>query len=337
MGHSAPGWLVVPAAVLVAAPLAFVWWRPLVATALAWVAMVAFSHLVAPLDGGLSYPAFALGTAFAVATLSRRRAAVVGLGICLVGQLVGVGSKDPVGEAALLLLSWLGGFALNEASRLVEQTHANNEKLAEQQASSASRAVVDERLRLAREIHDAIGHSLTVVALQAGAARRLEQTDPDRAADVMRTVAEVARSGLAALTQDGSATDIPALVERVRAAGLAVDAELADEAMLDPGQQAVAFRIVQEGLTNVLRHAPGSRAAVTVRPGVDGIEVAVTNSAPGGPGSGQPAGPGTGLGLVGIRDRVSDLSGEVSWRPREDGGFELLALLPAPTVAVVTP
>jgi signal transduction histidine kinase len=298
--------------------------------------MSAFSRLVAPVAGSLSHPAFALGSAFAVAALSRRRAAILGLGVCVLGQLVGVGSADPIGETALLLLSWLGGLAVNEASRLVEQTHANNELLAEQQASSASRAVVDERLRLAREIHDAIGHSLTVVALQAGAARRLEQTDPDRAAEVMRTVAVVARSGLAALTLEGSAPDIAALVERVRAAGLVVDAELADEAMLDPGQQAVAFRVVQEGLTNVLRHAPGSRAVVAVRRGAAGIDVTVSNSAPVDPGW-QETGEGTGLGLVGIQERVTALGGEVSWRPREDGGFELRALVPVSTDVVAAP
>jgi signal transduction histidine kinase len=327
LGPLAPGWLVVPAALLVAAPLALSWWRPVLVTALAWLAMAGYCRLVAQLDGGLSQPAFALGTAFVVAALSRRRAAVLGLTVCLLGQLVGVGTDDPIGGGALLVLSWLGGLALQEASRLVEQTHANNELLARQQETSSARAVVEERLRLAREIHDVIGHSLTVVALQAGAARRLTSSDPLRAREVMRTVAGVARSGIAALALDDAAGDIGGLVERVRTAGLTLDADLADVALLDPPQRATVFRVVQEGLTNVLRHAPGSRAGVCVRRGAGGIEVSVVNSAPADTGTG----PGTGLGLPGIRDRVTAVGGQVSWRTRDEGGFELRASLPAPT------
>ena len=205
---SASGWLVVPASLVVGAPLALAWWRPVSMVALAWVAVAAYSRLVAPLDGSLSETALALAAGFAVAALARRRTAAVGLVVCWLGQLVGVGTGDPLGEATLLLLGWLGGLAVNEATRLVEQTRANNELLRRQEATSAARAVVEERLRLAREIHDALGHSLTVVALQAGAARRLAGTDPDRARDVMRTVATAARSGVASLALDEGGADL---------------------------------------------------------------------------------------------------------------------------------
>jgi signal transduction histidine kinase len=305
----------------------------LTSVALAWVAAAAYSRLVAPLDGTLSESAFALAAAFAVAALSRRRLAVAGLALCWVGQLAGVGAADPLGEAALLLLSWMGGLAVNEASRLVEQTRANNDLLRRQEATSSARAAVEERLRLAREIHDAIGHSLTVVALHAGAARRLEGTDPERAGEVMRTVASVARSGVASLALGDASTDIASLVERVRATGLVVDADLAGAALLDPGQQRVAFRVVQEGLTNVLRHAPGSRAMVEVR-GRDGaVEIVVANSAPLTSGSG----PGTGRGLAGIRERVRAAAGQVTWRTREDGGFEVCARMPGSSLVVPAP
>ncbi len=337
LGPLVPGWLVVPTALLVAAPLALAWWRPVLATALAWLAMAAYCRLVAPLEGGLSEPAFALGTAFVVGGLSRRRGAVAGLAVCLLGQLVGVPTNDPIGEGALLVLSWLGGLAFNEASRLVEQTRANNGLLARQQAASSARAVLGERLRLAREIHDAIGHSLTVVALQAGAARRLTGSDPVRAREVMRTVASVARAGVAALALDDTDGDIGALVERVRAAGLVLDTDLADVGVLDPLQRATAFRVVQEGLTNVLRHAPGSSAGVCVRRAAGGIEVVVVNTAPADPASGQGTGPGTGLGLTGIRERVGACSGQVTWRSLPDGGFEVRALLPASTAAMASP
>jgi signal transduction histidine kinase len=330
---SAPGWLVVPASLVVAAPLALAWWRPVTSVTLAWFAAAAYSRLVAPLDGSLSETAFALATAFAVAALSRRRTAVAGLLVCWLGQLAGVGTGDPVGEAVLLLLCWLGGLAVNEVSVLVEQTRANNELLRQQEAMSSARAVVEERLRLAREIHDAIGHSLTVVALQAGAARRLADTDPERAREVMRTVAAVARSGVASLALDDTGIDIASLIERVRAGGLVVDTDLAGEVLLDPVQQVIAFRVVQEGLTNVLRHAPGSRAAVAVRRGGNGVEIVIANSAPVDAGSG----PGSQRGLAGIRERVSASAGQVTWGPLEGGGFEVRVLLPNSAVPVPAP
>ena len=234
---SAPGGLVLPAALLVGGPLALAWRRPVASVALAWLAAAAFSRLVAPLDGSLSGTGFVLVVSFAVAALSRRRIAVVGLVVCWVGQLVAVGAGDPLSVAILVLLAWLGGLAVNEASRLVEQTRANNKLLVRQEAASAARALVEERMRLAREIHDAIGHSLTVVALQAGAARRLAATDPGRVRAVMRTVAAAARSGVASLALDYSRADIASIVERVRATGLVLDADVADETLLEPAQQ----------------------------------------------------------------------------------------------------
>jgi signal transduction histidine kinase len=323
-----PGWAVVPAALVVGAPLALAWWRPVLSVVLAWAGAGLFSHSVAPLDGSLSETGFAFAAAFAVGALSRRPVAVVGLVVCWLGQLVGVGTDDPLGGAVFLLLAWLGGLAVNEASRLVEQTRVNNEVLAEQEAAAAARAVVDERLRLAREIHDAIGHSLTVVALQAGAARRLGEADPERARDVMRTVAAAARSGVASLTLDGADGDLPGLLDRVRATGLAVEADVGDADRLMPGQRSIAFRLVQEALTNVLRHAPGSRAHVTVRQHASSVEVVVANTASTGAGSG----PGTRQGLAGLQERITAGGGEVTWSRRDDGGFEVRARIPVASV-----
>jgi signal transduction histidine kinase len=317
-------WVVLPAALAVGAPLALTWWRPIQAVAVSWVATAAYARSVAPIDGTLSETALALSMAFAVGALSPRRTAVAGLLVCWLGQLVGVGTHDLLGEGLMLLISWLGGVAVNEVSRLVEQAHANNELLARQEGAAAIEAVLDERLRIAREIHDAIGHSLTVVALQAGAARRLADRDPAGAREVMRTVVAAATDGAAALAADGS-TDVAALVERVRATGHDVDADLADDVQLDAARRLVVYRLVQEGLTNALRHAPGSRVSVRVRRvGDQGVEVAVANSEPDGSGSG----PGTGRGLAGLRERVVGAAGEVAWGPRADGGFEVRAVLP---------
>ncbi len=318
-----PDWVAVLAAFAVGAPLALVWWRPVAAVTVAWGAVAAFSHLVAPLDGTLSEAAFALGTVFAVAALSHRGAAAGGLVVCLVGQHFGVDAAAPLGEATLLVLCWLGGLAVNEVSRLVEQGHANNQLLADQQEARAQRAVVEERLSLAREVHDQIGHSLTVVALQASAARRLAATDPRGVPAVMATVATVAHEGVGALG-DGMRQDLGALLDHTREAGLVVDSDVGDVEALGPDEHLIAYRVVQEALTNVLRHAPGARATVVLRREGPGVAITVRNSAATGTGSG----PGTGRGLAGIAARVAARDGRVSWGPCADGGFEVRALLP---------
>lgn len=331
LAPDAPGGVAMLAGVAVGAPLALVWRRPVMAVAVAWVAAVTFSRLVVPLDGSLSGSALALATTFAVAALSRRRMAIAGLVLCWLCQLVGVGTDDPLGEAEAMVMCWFGGLALNEVSRLVEQTRANNEILSSGEGVAKRRAVVAERLRLARELHDSIGHSLTVVALHASAARRLAGTDPDRAKAVMATVAVVARDGATALEPEDALADIGALVERIRATGLVVDADIEDVALLDPPTRVVVHRLLQEALTNVLRHAPGSRATVSVRRDQDGLEVSVANTAAtraGGP-------PGSGRGLAGIRERVALYAGEVSFGPRPDGGFEVRALLRAARIEEV--
>jgi signal transduction histidine kinase len=323
---SHPG-LVLPTAVLVAAPLTLTWWRPVAAVTVAWLAVALSSLTLAPLDATLSQAAFALASAFAVAVLSRPPGAVAGLVVCSLGQLVCVGAD--LGAETLLFLAWLGGLAVNEATRLVEKARANNELLARQEDAAARRAVVQERLRLAREVHDAVGHTLTVVALQAGAARRLAVTDPERAREVMRTVGSVARSGAASLLLEED-VDLEVLLEHVRGAGLVVETDVCDVRSLTPHVRQVVFRVVQEALTNVLRHAPGSAATVTVRRSdatVNTLDVVVTSTPPRAPGTG----PGTGRGLIGIRERVAAAGGETWWGPRADGCFEVRAALPIGT------
>jgi signal transduction histidine kinase len=323
------GWLALMAGLAVGGPLALAWWRPLAAVTLAWIAAAAYSRLLAPLDGSLSDVGLVFATSFVVAALSTRRAAVLGLVACWAGQVLGVGADDPLGETLLLLLCWLGGLAVNEVSRLVEQTRVNNELLARGEEAFAQHAIVEERLRLAREIHDVVGHSLTVVALQAGAARRLASVDPEQAQQALRTAAEVARQGVAAMVTGEQGVDLASLIEHTRATGLVLEADLADLHMLAPEQETVAVRVVQEALTNVLRHAPGAEASVAVRSRDHEVEIVVRNSAPARAGTG----PGSGRGLPGLRERVAAAAGRMTWREREDGGFEVRALLPIGALA----
>lgn len=325
-GHpNPPDTAAVAAGLAIGAVLALVWWRPVAAVTVAWCGMALFAHLLAPVDGTLSDAAFALSSAFVVGALSRRRAALLGLGVCLVSRFAVSGTGDPLGETSVMVVAWLGGLALNEVSHLVEQSRDYNALLAGQEDRVAERAVVEERLRLARELHDQVGHTLTVVALQAGAARRLTTSDPQRAQELMRTtIATAAHGGVSVLDPAHSSPDLQAVVEQTRAAGLDVAVRVEGLSELDPDHRDDISRVVQEGLTNVLRHAPGSRASVTVRRGIDDIVVRVSNS----PSSGAGDGPGIGRGLAGICERVSARSGRVTWGPRPDGGFELCAVLP---------
>lgn len=323
--RTAPSWVAVVGSIALCLPAAFLWWRPLSAAVLCWCGVVAYARLVAPLDGSLGGTAFVLGTAFAVAALSSRIAALAGLVLCWLGQLVGVGTGDPFGEAVMIFVCWLGGLVVNELSGVVELSRVNNRLLAEQEAAAQRRAVIDERLRLARELHDQIGHSLTVVALQAGAARRLKSTDPDRSREVLATIARAARDGLAAMQGD-AATDLAALLRRTRAAGLEIVADVADfDALLDHEERSLAYRIVQEALTNALRHAPGSRVQVAVRREPERVAVEVRNGRPGHTADAA----GSGMGLRGLRAMVTTRSGDLEWGPCADGGFRVRALLPA--------
>lgn len=321
-----PAWVALLASAIVGVLLAAVSRRPLLAVTLAWIAATGFSRLVAPLDGTLSGTALALMAAFSVAALSSRRGAVAGLVLCWCGQLVGVGAGDRIGDALVILICWLGGLVVNEAGRLVEQRRENNRVLIGREAAARQRAVVAERLRLARELHDQLGHSLTVVALQAGAARRVNATDPARAREVMATVATAAREGLNAMRGEGAA-DWEALVRRTRTAGLdlavaAVSGETIER--LDLGERMLVVRVVQEALTNVLRHAPGAATSVSVRRDEEGVTLVIGN----GPPRATRGGAGSRRGLLGLRESVSARGGDIRWGSRKDGGFEVRAVLP---------
>lgn len=322
-------WVIVPAAIVVGTALSLLWWRPVLAATVAFVATTAYARLIAPLDGSLSGTALAMGTTFTVSVLTRGRGAVLALCVCLLGQLVGVGTDDRLGDGLVLTICWLGGCAVNQVSLLVEETRANNLVLSRKESFAAEQALVAERLRLARDIHDIVGHSLTVITLQAGAARHLATTDPQRADEVIATVAELARDGLDALTRGSQLGDVSTLVARVCAAGLDVDADLSGEVRLEPDGRLVAMRVVQEALTNILRHAPGARATVSLREVGGRIEVRVANTAP----ATEPGEAGTGRGLPGIRQHVAAARGEVRWGALPEGGFEICATWPVTDLA----
>ncbi|MCY1145636.1 sensor histidine kinase [Actinoplanes sp. Pm04-4] len=215
-------------------------------------------------------------------------------------------------------------------------------QLAAAHEARARQAVTEERLRIARELHDVVAHHMSVVAVQAGLARYVLRADPVTAEGAMDTV--LATSGealgemrrvLSLLRADEEPADAPApgmpgilaLADRVRAAGVPVDVEVIGEPRpLPSGLDLCVYRIVQESLTNVLKHAAPATATVTVRYADDEIEVTVRDYGIRAPDNREHGG----QGLIGMRERALLYGGTLAAAPRPGGGFEVRLTLPLP-------
>jgi signal transduction histidine kinase len=216
---------------------------------------------------------------------------------------------------------------------------------AEAAEEAARRRSSEERLRIARELHDIIGHSLGTIAVQAGVGRHLMETEPEKAADALDSIAKISRESLdevrsvvAALRDDEppyhptlGLADLPELVETVRATGLAVELSLPDDLEAIPRQLGAAvYRITREALTNIVRHAHASNASVQVDHHNGRVEVAVRDDGAG-VGNGRARDSGIGHGIVGMRERAEALGGSLSAGPDSDSGFLVTASLPLGT------
>jgi signal transduction histidine kinase len=210
----------------------------------------------------------------------------------------------------------------------------------------AQAAVGEERARIAREMHDVVAHTMAIMVVQAGAARRVLERDPAAAEKALGTVEDTGRMAMtelrrllgflreeapAELAPQPSLGDLDALVERARAAGLPVAMiSEGDPFELDSGAELATYRVVQEALTNTLKHAgPGAQASVTLRWRPEELEIAVLDT--GGAGADVE---GSGHGLAGMRERIAMIGGEVIARPRPDGGFAVRATIPRSQVPV---
>jgi signal transduction histidine kinase len=226
---------------------------------------------------------------------------------------------------------------LRDRAQLEERTRL----LAAELEHEAALAAAAERARIARELHDVVAHSLSVVIAQADGGRYAADADPAAARTALTTISTTAREALgemrralgalredpdAPLAPQPGAAEIATLVARTRAAGLQVD--LAEEGRpqpLAPGAGLAVYRVAQEALTNVLKHAgPGASARVTLRWEPERVTVVVRDD-----GAGPRAADGTGRGLAGMRERVEPRGGTLSAGPRPDGGFEVRAAIPA--------
>ena len=346
-GPSTSRWVASPAMALVALPLLARRRFPFAAPATVWVVAAVLSFVDGRLiPSTLIASSAGMVAAFLLGNLRDETLARVGLALVL-ASAASIAYTNPAatpGEyvftPVLFAIGWLAGFALRERSA---QAAAAEERAlaAEREREAAARiAVAEERARIARELHDVVAHAVSVMTLQVGAVRhRLPETlDDDR--DALRGVEQAGRAALTemrrllgALREDGDDAELSpqpglaaldALAAEVGRAGLPVRLHVEGDAFALPRAiDLSAYRIVQEGLTNALKHARAAQADVTVRYGTRGVQLEVRDD-----GAGAATGDGLGHGLVGIRERVKIYGGEMSAGAAPGGGFVLSARLP---------
>jgi len=339
-------WFVLPAIAILVLPIIARRWFPF-APAAHWLLAAGISFV----DWRLipfAISIFVVGLVAAFLLGNLRDPVQAGIGLALViGGPATVVYKIPGHTTAMLIfipleftIAWVGGFALRER---VEQAEAAEVRasLAERERDAAARiAVAEERVRIARELHDIVAHAVSVMVLQVGAVRHKLPDALAEDSDALRGVEQVGRTALAemrgllaAMRRDGEEAELipqpgldglDALLEEIGRAGLPVQLHVDGEpAALPRGIDLSAYRIVQEGLTNALKHARASNAEVTVRYRPDELHIEVRDN-----GQGSSTSNGLGHGLVGVRERVKIYGGEMSAGSANGSGFILSTRLP---------
>ena len=348
--YPGPVWAVWVAAVLVAAPVVVRRRRPL--AVLAWVAAAGAAAMVLGLTGAGVLAATFTPAALALYTVAARERPARAIPALALTLLVASGAVwffyavrlpelPPAGGAEVPL--WLPGELA--AALLVLTAAWTTGALVRWRRGIAARlaeaAVVDERLRIARELHDIIGHSMSLISVKATVANHLADSRPEQVREALTVIEQTSRTALADIrrsigvlrtAEDAPAElaptaglpEVPQLVAAARAAGVDVDLRVHGVGELPPGLGLAVYRIVQEGLTNVVRHSGAAHCRVLVE-AVDGtLRVDVTDDGRGG----TPAG--GGHGLAGIRERAQLYDGTTVAGPRADGGFAVEVRIPYP-------
>ncbi len=269
-------------------------------------------------------------------------------GILVAVMVIGVAVEEEdlpavavVGNAVIFATAWTIGDSVRNRGAYLAEVEARAERAEHEQELAAGRAVQDERVRIARELHDVVAHSVSVMTVQASAGRRVLERNPDQAAEALAVIESTGRNALDELRrllgvlrhEEGAAVvgpqptagDLHALVEQWREAGMAVELRI-DGAVpeLSAGESLTVYRIVQEALTNVMKHAGPARAEVVVRYRDDDVHLLVSDDGRGG----RPDVPSAGQGLIGMRERVELFGGTLAVGPRPGGGYQVRATIP---------
>ncbi|MEU7059153.1 sensor histidine kinase [Streptomyces sp. NPDC046197] len=330
---------------LVVAPGLLLWRKRYPVFVAFGTAAVTLVYAAAGYPYGPVFLAVAVGCFSAVVT-GHRRAAWAAVGLLWAGHALialwlyrwlpppGDSGGSPGQE--VVVATWVVAVvALSELARTRREQWARERA---ERAQAARRRADEERLRIARELHDVLAHSISVINVQAGVGLALLDTDPEQARTALTTIKAASKEALgevrqvlATLRTPGDAPRAPApgldrlpeLVQQAASAGLTVDVE-GDSPSLPPGTDLAAFRIVQEALTNVVRHSGSRHARVHLEHGGDALRLRIDDD---GPATCAEAG-GTGHGLAGMRERAAALGGTIDAGPRPDGGWRVHAVLP---------
>jgi signal transduction histidine kinase len=289
---------------------------------------------------------------YSVAAYADRWASLAGLAAAELGsvanQLTPGRFQAPtvVSNALLIAAAWLLGHFVGVRRLYVLQLEERTAELEQAREELARRAVTEERLRLARELHDVVAHAMSVIAVQSGVGAHVANTQPKEAAKALAAIEATSRAALEELRRllgvlrqedepPGDLAPVPGLADldsllaEVARAGLAVKLRVnGTRPPLPAGVDLSAYRIIQEALTNVVKHAGSARAQVMVGYRDQDVTVEVTDDGRGAVTSVSDGQVGTGHGLIGMRERVQAFGGDLEAGPRPGGGFRVAARLP---------
>ncbi len=338
--------LAVLVAALLTLPLAY---RRIAPATVAWIVAVtlAVDDLIAGWDGAVLSFDCSIVAAYSAGAHARQPAAAAALtGLVAANVVDALGAPGntsgnlAIGIVVFSLVPWLVGQALRRERGRTSQLRQLTDDLAREREERAQEAVLAERGRIARELHDVVAHAVSLIAVQADAAGKLLRRDPARAEEPLGVIETTARSAMTEMRRmvgllraddsgpplsplRGSA-GIEELVAEARRTGLSVEFDTNGlEHDLPATLDLAVFRIAQEGLTNVLKHASASRATLRIISGGKTVTVEVLDD-----GAGFSSSNDGGRGLIGIRERVTLLGGTLECGPRREGGFALRAKLP---------
>jgi signal transduction histidine kinase len=317
---------------------------------------------------GYGFAPFPLGPAIAFYTIIERRGPVwrwTACGLVAIGIATSEASPghsepyDSIFQALIFISVWVAAMLSRTRRASLEAARSRADRAESERDQQVARAAARERTRIARELHDIVAHHVSLMAVQAEAAASLLPARPADARTSVEVIGDTARQALTELRRllgvlrgpaeraqtspQASLSDLDGVLDQVRGAGLAVDLDVVGTPFpLAPGIELTAHRIIQEALTNTLRHARAGQATVVLSYEPGYVSVAIADSGPAGatamtalPANGQRAGSsraavqGTGLGLAGIAERVASCGGSLTVGPTESGGFSVTARLPA--------
>ena len=353
LGRGSPGapqttlWFCIPAIALLVPPIVARRSFPFAGPAVYWLLAAGIS-LVDPLLIPYTNALFPIGMAdaFLLGNLRDARRAALGLAAVIGGSVVIVANVPGHSASQLALvpleftISWVAGVAVRERAVQAEAAESRATQAERERDTAARIAMAEERTRIARELHDIVAHAVSVMVLQVGAVRHELPAALSQDREALKGVEQVGRDALAemrhlldAMREDGERAELGpqpgldrlgALLQDVERAGLPVRLHVdSDPLDLPRGIDISAYRIVAEGLTNVLKHAHATQAEVALEYAPDQLRIEVSDN-----GHGAARSDGRGHGLIGIHERVKLYGGEMTTATTNGGGFSLTACLP---------